>query len=52
MHGAKGAAKLRKRLAKILASIKSPEGGGGVGGVGNGGSWPLSAPAAKRSKLA
>lgn len=49
MHGAKGAEKLRKRISKILHSIKPPEDEGG----GDVGSWPLSAQStAKRPRLA
>lgn len=48
MHGVKGAEKLRKRISKVLASLKLPEDESGVVGA-----WPLSAQsAAKRQRLA
>lgn len=62
MVGARGAAKLRKRLAKILASIKLTEGdsggkrvvrgSGGAEADGGSGGWPSTGSAAKRQKLA
>lgn len=49
MHGAKGAEKLRKRISKVLGSIRSPE----DEESGDVGAWPVSAQAAaKRPRLA